>query len=83
MTGTVPTTMRALIYRGVRKLEVIDHPVAELGPEDALLEVSHCGICGTDLHTVLEGMSRPDVIAGHEWSGRIAALGSAEGLASG
>ena len=77
MTGTVPTTMRALIYRGVRKLEVIDHPVAELGPEDALLEVSHCGICGTDLHTVLEGMSRPDVIGGHEWSGRIAALGSA------
>jgi (R,R)-butanediol dehydrogenase/meso-butanediol dehydrogenase/diacetyl reductase len=67
--------MRALIYRSVRKLEVIDAPVAELGPADALLEVSHCGICGTDLHTVLEGLSPPDVIAGHEWSGRVVALG--------
>ena len=80
----VPTTQRALIYRAVRELEVIEHPVAEVGAEDVLIEVSHCGICGTDLHTVLEGMSPPDVIGGHEYSGRIAKLGErVEGWAIG
>ena len=73
-TRAVPATMRALMYRAPRKLEVVEHPVAPLGPGDVLLAVSHCGICGTDLHTVLEGMSGPDVIGGHEWSGRIAAV---------
>ena len=76
MTG-IPRSMRALIYRSVGNVEVIEHPVAEIGPEDVLLRVSHCGICGTDLHTVLEGMSPPDKIGGHEYSGRVAALGSA------
>jgi 2-desacetyl-2-hydroxyethyl bacteriochlorophyllide A dehydrogenase len=69
--------MRALMYHSVGKVEVVEHPVAEIGPEDVLLRVSHCGICGTDLHIVLEGMSAPDQIGGHEYSGRIAALGSA------
>jgi threonine dehydrogenase-like Zn-dependent dehydrogenase len=67
--------MRALVYRAVEKLEVVEQPVASLAAGDALLAVSHCGICGTDLHTVLEGMSRPDVVGGHEYSARIAALG--------
>jgi (R,R)-butanediol dehydrogenase/meso-butanediol dehydrogenase/diacetyl reductase len=73
----LPKTQRALIYRAVRHVEVIEHPVVEAGPDDVVLEVSHCGICGTDLHTVLEGMSPPDVIGGHEYSGRIVQLGSA------
>ncbi len=73
----VPRTMRALMYRSVGNVEVVEHPVAEVGPGDVLLRVSHCGICGTDLHIVLEGMSPPDKIGGHEYSGRIAALGSA------
>ncbi len=68
--------MRALMYRAVRELEVVELPIAELEPEDVLLEVSHCGICGTDLHVVLEGMSPPDRVGGHEYSARIAAVGS-------
>jgi (R,R)-butanediol dehydrogenase/meso-butanediol dehydrogenase/diacetyl reductase len=68
--------MRALMYRGPRKLEIVELPVAAIGAEDALLEVSHCGICGTDLHVVLEGMSRPDRVGGHEYSARVVAVGS-------
>ena len=45
----LPRMMRALMYRAVRELEVVELPIAELEPEDVLLEVSHCGICGTDL----------------------------------
>jgi threonine dehydrogenase-like Zn-dependent dehydrogenase len=72
----VPSTMRAAVYRGVRDVALETRPVPELGPEDVLLRVSHCGVCGTDLHLVLEGWGRPDSIGGHEYSGRIAALGS-------
>ena len=73
----IPQSMRALMYRAVRDVEVVDHPVAGLGREDVLLRVSHCGICGTDLHVVLEGMSAPDKIGGHEYAGRVAAVGEA------
>lgn len=69
--------MRAAVYQGEQRIEVEQRPVPELGPDDVLVEVSHCGICGTDLHMVLEGMGRPKTIGGHEYSGRIAALGSA------
>ena len=31
----------------------------EVGPHDVLLEVTHCGVCGSDLHMVLEGWGRP------------------------
>ena len=75
MRGPAPARMRAAVYQGKRNLVVEDCPVPELGPHDVLLEVSHCGICGTDLHMVLEGMARPGAIGGHEFSGRIAALG--------
>jgi 2-desacetyl-2-hydroxyethyl bacteriochlorophyllide A dehydrogenase len=68
-------TMRAAVYHGPRELRIEERPIPKPGPHDALIEVSHCGVCGTDLHLVLEGMGRPDTIGGHEYSGRIAALG--------
>ena len=51
-------------------------PVPALGPNDALVEVAYCGVCGTDLHMVLDGWGTPDTIFGHEWSGRVVAAGS-------
>jgi len=69
--------MRAAVYRRPRLLEVQEWPVPDVGPEDVLVEVSHCGVCGTDLHLVLEGMGAPGSIPGHEWSGTVAAVGSA------
>jgi len=70
------TTMRAAVYRRPRELEIQERPVPEVGPGDALVAVSHCGVCGTDLHLVLEGMGVPDTVPGHEWSGRVVAVGA-------
>src|SRR5437868_13814020 len=69
--------MRAAVYVGEGALEVQDLPVPELGPRDALVEVSHCGICGTDLHLVLERYARPGSVLGHEWAGTVAGTGAA------
>jgi 2-desacetyl-2-hydroxyethyl bacteriochlorophyllide A dehydrogenase len=41
-----------------------------------LVEVSHCGVCGSDLHFVVEGWSAPGRVHGHEWSGRVVAVGA-------
>jgi 2-desacetyl-2-hydroxyethyl bacteriochlorophyllide A dehydrogenase len=77
MTNLAAGRMRAAVYREKRRLVVEERPVPQLGPHDVLLRVSHCGVCGSDLHIVMEGWGRPDSIGGHEYSGRIAALGSA------
>lgn len=73
----LPPAMRAAVFLERGRLEVQERPLPELGARDVLLRVSHCGVCGTDLHMVLDGWGRPDSIGGHEFSGRIAARGAA------
>lgn len=76
MGDTLPASMRAAVYKGDRRVDVEDHPVPEVGPHDVLLEVSHCGVCGSDIHFVLEGWSAPNRIHGHEYSGTVVAIGA-------
>ena len=69
--------MPATVYEGPGAMVVQQLPVPPVGPGQVLIAVSHCGICGTDLHLVLEGYARPGTVLGHEWAGEIAALGDA------
>ncbi|MCP5433373.1 MAG: zinc-dependent alcohol dehydrogenase family protein [Alphaproteobacteria bacterium] len=58
-------------------LEPVDLPSREPGPGEALIRISACGVCRTDLHIVdgeLAQHRRP-TIPGHEIVGRVAALG--------
>lgn len=73
--------MRAAIYRRPGELEVVEIARPEAG-EAALVAVEYCGICGTDLHMVLDGWGTPDSVFGHEWSGRVVDPGRT-GLAPG
>src|SRR5579871_2803605 len=72
-TGLMP----AAVYEGGGRLAVRDLPVPPVGPDEVLVEVSHCGICGTDLHLVLEERARPGSVLGHEWAGTVADVGAA------
>ena len=67
--------MKAAVIDGPGRLEVRDIPVPALGPTDVLVEVDRCGVCGTDLHLVLEGWGQPGTVPGHEWTGVVAAVG--------
>jgi len=61
----------------------VDDPVP--GPGQVVVEVTACGLCGTDLH-ILQGEFAPalPVIPGHEFAGVVAAAGpAATGLAEG
>jgi 2-desacetyl-2-hydroxyethyl bacteriochlorophyllide A dehydrogenase len=72
-------TMRAAVVAGPGQLEVRDVPVPEVGPGEVLVAVELCGVCGTDLHMVLDGWGTPGGWHGHEWTGQVAAVG--EGVA--
>jgi threonine dehydrogenase-like Zn-dependent dehydrogenase len=71
----LPETMPAAVFMGLRDVVVEDRPTPEPGAGELLLEVSHCGICGSDLHFLLEWGGRAGVIEGHEYSGTVAAVG--------
>ena len=61
-------------------LVVKEIPVQELGPNDALVEVAACGVCHHDV-AVMRGVLRrgvkPEIVLGHEISGRVAEIGDA------
>ena len=65
----------AAVYTGDGRLAIRSRD-SGTRPGEALVEVSHCGICGTDLHLVLERYARPGSVLGHEWSGTVSATGS-------
>ena len=77
-TTDLPATMPAAVLKGLRKVVVEDRPLPAIGPTEVLLEVSHCGICGSDLHFMVEweGAAKPGAIEGHEYSGTVVALGA-------
>jgi len=59
-------------------VELRQIPKPEIGPQNVLLEVAAVGVCGSDLHQWTSDHSWPvnyPVVLGHEFSGRIAALG--------
>ena len=52
----------------------------EPGPHDVLFDVTHCGICHSDIHAVdgdLQGMQLFPMVPGHEIVGRVKQVGSA------
>jgi len=68
--------MAAAVYQSPGVITVEDRPVPKPGPGQLLVRVHHCGICGSDIHQLVDGWGfQPGGIAGHEWSGSIVALG--------
>jgi (R,R)-butanediol dehydrogenase / meso-butanediol dehydrogenase / diacetyl reductase len=70
--------MKAAVFRGIQSIELEDVPVPEAGPDDVVMAVRACGICGSDLHTYLQGtLVVPGQVMGHEFAGEIVEKGSA------
>ncbi len=69
--SAIPQTMPAAVYLGDGRMEVQQLPVPEPRSDEVLVEVAACGICGTDLHLVLERFAKPGDVLGHEWAGTV------------
>ncbi|MEZ6136232.1 MAG: galactitol-1-phosphate 5-dehydrogenase [Pirellulaceae bacterium] len=70
--------MKAMLLSEYKKLELVDMPVPECGPNDLLVEVKACGICGSDIHgwDGSSGRRQPPLVMGHEAAGVVAKVGA-------
>jgi L-iditol 2-dehydrogenase len=72
--------MKALVKYapGEGNVAVRDVPVPEPAPDELLIQIKYCGICGTDLHIYADEFPNdPPVIMGHEYCGTVVQVGSA------
>jgi threonine dehydrogenase-like Zn-dependent dehydrogenase len=68
--------MSAAVYQSPGVVTVEERPVPRPGADEVVVRVHSCGICGSDIHQLRDGWGLPPgVIAGHEWSGSIVAVG--------
>lgn len=69
--------MNALLLTEYMKLELVDFPEPGIGPDDVLVRVRACGICGSDVHGFdgSSGRRNPPLIMGHEAAGEVAKVG--------
>lgn len=77
--------MRAAVtVAGDAALEIQELPDPTPEPGDLVLEVDACGICGSDLHLSQTYRDYAGVVFGHEFCGKVVAVGTeAEGYAEG
>src|ERR1039458_6412534 len=73
--GKIPSSMRAVVYRGVDDLRLETVPVPVIGPGELLVKVATCGVCGTDLKKIHTGSPSAPRIFGHEMAGTIVQVG--------
>lgn len=69
--------MKATVFVAPGRIELVDKPVPEIGPNDALLRITTTTICGTDVH-ILKGEYpvASGLTIGHEPVGVIEKLGA-------
>ena len=69
--------MKAAVFVAPGRIELVDKPIPEVGPNDALLRITTTTICGTDVH-ILKGEYpvATGLTIGHEPVGVIEKLGS-------
>jgi L-iditol 2-dehydrogenase len=77
---TIPTRMRAAVYRGIDDMRVETVPVplnadGTLSAGEVLVRIDTCGICGTDLKKIHTGSHSAPRIFGHEMAGTVAMVG--------
>jgi L-iditol 2-dehydrogenase len=71
-------TMKALLLSKYNELDIADLPAPVPGPDEILVRVAACGICGSDVHGYdgTSGRRIPPIVMGHEAAGVVTEVGS-------
>src|SRR5262249_57734661 len=75
--GDVAATMGGALGRWPQTVFVEEIPRPTPGPEDVVVAVRSCCICGSDLHWYHGEMMVPQSCPGHEIAGEVAEVGTA------
>ena len=75
--------MKAIRIHGPNDVRYEDVPDPKVGPDDVLIRVKACGVCGTDIELcdgtmfyLTSGMAKLPLVPGHEWAGEVVEVGS-------
>jgi L-iditol 2-dehydrogenase len=65
---------------GLRRMELVEEAIPEIGPDDVLLKMEAIGVCGSDLHYYTTGRIGSQVVqypfpVGHECAAAVSAVG--------
>ena len=71
--------MRAALITGARELELVDVADAPPVPGTVTVDVTLCGICGTEVGSFRSGVLHSPSVCGHEWVGVVSAVGAGVG----
>ncbi len=74
--GAIPEKAHVAMLTGLKKFEVKEFPMPEVGDGDILVKVEGCGVCGTDAHEYKnDPFGLIPVALGHEGTGEIVKMG--------
>ena len=59
----MPATMRALVMKEIGVTKVVDKPISEPGPEEAVVRTTAALICTSDVHSVKGALPVPPIAA--------------------
>ena len=68
--------MLGVAYDKKHKIKLVEIPVPAIGSDEALLKVNVCGVCGSDLVKIKQGLVSDGTILGHEVVGTIVEVGT-------
>jgi len=65
------------VYYGPRDVRLEESEVPEIADKEILVKIHACGVCGTDIKTVMRGhpLIKPPTVLGHEIAGEIVKMG--------
>lgn len=76
--GSTATTGRVVQLVAPEKLEMREYPLRAIRPDEILVKVEACGICGTDIHCYRsDPFGIAPAVLGHEGTGVVLEVGSA------
>ena len=69
--------MKAIVYHNTGDLRIEDLPIPDNNPQEMLVKIDACAVCGTDLKSYKHGNPRinPPSVIGHEFTGLIEKVG--------
>ena len=74
--------MKAAVLTGPERIQVKNVPIPEVGSGEMMIQVSVCGVCGSDIHMWKEGKGwaeqKGDFFMGHEFCGVVTNPGDSQ-----
>lgn len=71
-----PDAVTAALITGAGRVEFLDFAASPPPAGSVTIDVSLCGICGTEVATFRTGRGHSPAVCGHEWTGVISAVGA-------